>query len=63
MSKGRKPTARRNPMAQVVRKLGPKVRPSGKTYQRKAKHQNRRPQDGGSDVVTGPLQTGCTRRR
>ncbi len=57
MKKGRQLPARRNPLATVVRKLRVKAKPSGKIYQRKAKHQNRRPPDGGFDVV------GCTAAR
>ena len=59
MKKGRKPPARRNPVAVAVRRVRPKVKPSGKTYQRKSKHQNRRPTDGGFPLGPAP-QIGCT---
>ncbi len=51
MTKGRKPPARRNPIALRIRTLGQKVKPSGKIYQRQEKYRNRRRKDGGFDVL------------
>ncbi len=45
MTKGRKPPARRNPIALRIQTLGQKVKPSGKIYKRQEKYRNRRRKD------------------
>jgi hypothetical protein len=38
--------SRRNPVAPAARALHPRVKPSGKVYKRKPKHQAEKPDDG-----------------
>jgi len=57
-NRGRTPPPRRSALATVVRKLGHRVKPSGKLYRRKPKHESPRPQDGGFSYLRGSLQGG-----
>lgn len=48
----RKAPRPRNPLAVVTRKLGQKIKPSAKSYKRRPKHKNPRPDDGGFSLET-----------